>query len=543
MSYDFENVTLAKKKLDENDIDGAMHHLHNILKDNKDKIELYLINFDLFCRNQITIKNYDFLKTIAEYYFRDNFIYHQLAFPKAIKLTNFYKNRKAKSRKSSLIDIDIINEKLFQLILKKCLITDLDLEFYLTKIRKKLLKKFLSKRENQFFMKIYKFLIVFAEQKFFCEFIYHETDEEKELLKKLENKIKKKDDICELSILLISLYKPLNKCNYLQKKLISYISKSNEFNNFLKYVFHDPNKDKLVSKSLKSLSNFSNKTSRLMKRQYEENPFPRWRYTLRPMEGNDINEFTRRYSRTFFKKPKILIAGCGTGQQAMAWSAYKDSKIYAVDLSSVSLAYAIRKAKEKNIKNINFYHLDLLDLELLNKKFDIIISTGCLHHMEKPEEGLESLVNVLKPQGLIYLGLYSKRARSEIEWTRKYIQKSKIDVTEDNMREFRTKILNSKNKKLQSIRGLLDFYSLSNFRDLLFNYTEHTYDFIKIKELLESKKLNFIAFNEMPPNIIKSFKTHFPNENDEVNLKLWDKFEKIYPQTFLGMYRFWVKKN
>ena len=146
MSYDFENVTLGKKKLEENDIDGAMHHLHNILKDNKDHIELYLINFDLFCRNQITIKNYDFLKTIAEYYFRDNFIYHQLAFPQAIKLTNFYKKRKAKSRKSSLIDLDIINEKLFQLILKKCLITDLDLEFYLTKIRKKLLKKFLSKK-------------------------------------------------------------------------------------------------------------------------------------------------------------------------------------------------------------------------------------------------------------------------------------------------------------------------------------------------------------------------------------------------------------
>ena len=90
-----------------------------------------------------------------------------------------------------------------------------------------------------------------------------------------------------------------------------------------------------------------------MKRQYEENPFPRWRYTLRPMEGNDINEFTKRYSRTFFQKPEILIAGCGTGQQAMAWSAYKDSKIYAVDLSSVSLAYAIRKAKEKNMVSVS----------------------------------------------------------------------------------------------------------------------------------------------------------------------------------------------
>tara|TARA_B100000212_G_scaffold250893_1_gene192059 strand:+ start:140 stop:1780 length:1641 start_codon:yes stop_codon:yes gene_type:complete len=543
MSDDFENVALGKQKLEENDIDGAMYHLHNVLKDNKDHIELYLINFDLFCRNQISTKNYDFLKTIAEYYFRDNFIYHQLAFPQAIKLTNFYSNSKTESRKLSLIDLDIINEKLFQLIIKKCLITDLNLEFYLTKIRKKLLKKFLSNTDNQFFMKIYKFLIVFAEQKFFCEFIYHVSDEEKKLLKKLENKIKKKDDICELSILLISLYKPLNKCNYLQKKLVNYISKSNEFKEFLKYVFHDPHTDKQASISMKSMSNFSNKTSLLMKRQYEENPFPRWRFTLRPMKGNDINEFTNRYSDTFFQKPEILIAGCGTGQQAMAWSAYKDSKICAVDLSSESLAYAIRKAKEKNIKNINFYHLDLLDLELLNKKFDIIISTGCLHHMEKPEDGLESLVNVLKPQGLIYLGLYSKRARSEIEWTRKYIQKRKIDVTEDNMRSFRTKILNSENKKLQSIRGLLDFFSLSNFRDLLFNYTEHTYDFIKIKELLESKKLNFIAFNEMNPDVKNSFKNHFPNENDEVNLELWDKFEKIYPKTFLSMYRFWVKKK
>ena len=111
MSDDFENVALGKQKLEKNDIDGAMHHLHNVLKDNKDHIELYLINFDLFCRNQITIKNYDFLKTIAEYYFRDNFIYHQLAFSQAIKLTNFYKNRKAKTRKSSPFDLDIINEK------------------------------------------------------------------------------------------------------------------------------------------------------------------------------------------------------------------------------------------------------------------------------------------------------------------------------------------------------------------------------------------------------------------------------------------------
>ena len=93
MSDDFENVALGNKKLAENDMDAAMYHYHAILKDNKDHIKLYLTNFDLFCRNEITKKNHDFLKTIAEYYFSDNFIYHQLAFPQGIKLTNFYKNR------------------------------------------------------------------------------------------------------------------------------------------------------------------------------------------------------------------------------------------------------------------------------------------------------------------------------------------------------------------------------------------------------------------------------------------------------------------
>ena len=88
----------------------------------------------------------------------------------------------------------------------------------------------------------------------------------------------------------------------------------------------------------------------------------------------------------------------------------------------------------------------------------------------------------------------------------------------------------------------MDFYCLSNFRDLLFNYTEHTYDLIKIKKLLESKKLSFITFNDINPNLIKLFKNHFPDTNDESLLEFWDKFEKIYPKTFLGMYKFWVKK-
>ena len=66
------------------------------------------------------------------------------------------------------------------------------------------------------------------------------------------------------------------------------------------------------------------------------------------------------------KKPKILIAGCGTGQQIARKTFYKDATILAVDLSLSSLALAKRKMQEFNSKNIEFLHSDLLNLKKIN---------------------------------------------------------------------------------------------------------------------------------------------------------------------------------
>ena len=52
------------------------------------------------------------------------------------------------------------------------------------------------------------------------------------------------------------------------------------------------------------------------------------------------------FYNNYFNKPKILIAGSGTGQQIIGWSAFKNSQIIAVDLSKESLAYSIRKSEE-----------------------------------------------------------------------------------------------------------------------------------------------------------------------------------------------------
>ena len=87
------------------------------------------------------------------------------------------------------------------------------------------------------------------------------------------------------------------------------------------------------------------------------------------------------------EKLKILIAGCGTGQQLILAQRYKNAKIIAIDISSKSLAYAQRKLDEYQIKNVKLIQMDILDIEILNEKFDIIECVGVLHHMEHPLDG------------------------------------------------------------------------------------------------------------------------------------------------------------
>ena len=83
-------------------------------------------------------------------------------------------------------------------------------------------------------------------------------------------------------------------------------------------------------------------------------------------------------------------------------------------MSFASLAYAKRKIEELGHKNVEFLQGDILNLNILNKKFDIIECAGVLHHMREPLEGLKVLLNLLEPHGFLKLGLYSDKARKHI---------------------------------------------------------------------------------------------------------------------------------
>ena len=237
----------------------------------------------------------------------------------------------------------------------------------------------------------------------------------------------------------------------------------------------------------------------------------------------------------------ILIAGCGTGQHSIETAVkFKSAKVLAVDLSLSSLAYAKRKTKELNIQNIDYMQADILDLGKLGKQFDIVESVGVLHHMADPVAGWRVLTNCLKPGGLMKIGLYSELARQNIVEMRKEISKAGFGSSDVEMKSFRNMLIKSDKNHHKQILNSNDFYSLSEFRDLLFHVQEHRFTIPQIKEYLFNLGLKFCGFESSV--IVTDYKLTNCSEDDLYNLDKWETYEVKHPWIFSGMYQFWCQK-
>jgi SAM-dependent methyltransferase len=214
--------------------------------------------------------------------------------------------------------------------------------------------------------------------------------------------------------------------------------------------------------------------------------------------------------------------------------------VTAVDLSITSLAYAQRKATELGFSNLDYLQADILNLNQLDKKFDIIESLGVLHHMENPVIGWRILTNMLKPGGVMKVGLYSEFARRQITEIRDEILAKGLGKSKEEIKEFRQSLIESQNENYQQLKDSIDFYSLSTLTDLLFHVQEHQFNLPLISELLDELELKFCGFEARDMGF--QFRKYYGENVDIHDLQMWHEFEKENPETFSGMYQFWCQK-
>lgn len=110
-------------------------------------------------------------------------------------------------------------------------------------------------------------------------------------------------------------------------------------------------------------------------------------------------------------KLDILIAGCGSNQAAYYACRNPNWNVLGIDLSDSSLAHQKKLKHKHNLTNLRLEKLDLTKVESLGLDFDFITSTGVLHHLPDPDEGLAALKSVLRPEGVINLMVYGTSLR------------------------------------------------------------------------------------------------------------------------------------
>lgn len=104
---------------------------------------------------------------------------------------------------------------------------------------------------------------------------------------------------------------------------------------------------------------------------------------------------------------RILDAGCGTGHRLVgAAKRYPGAEFLGVDMTDASLEIASRLASRHGARNVRLQRANLLELKL-SERFDIVISTGVIHHLEDPLTGLKNLARHLTSDGVLVVWLYN----------------------------------------------------------------------------------------------------------------------------------------
>jgi 2-polyprenyl-3-methyl-5-hydroxy-6-metoxy-1,4-benzoquinol methylase len=312
----------------------------------------------------------------------------------------------------------------------------------------------------------------------------------------------------------------------------------------------EPLDEQVLRAGVPCLTSITDRVSESVRDQYEQNPYPRW--VKLPVSDRALcfnDELRRTLPFAPFtpmaddSAPEVLVAGCGTGSQSILIAQrFRGARVLAIDLSLSSISYAKRKTQELGIHNIEYAQADILKLGEIIDTFDIIESVGVLHHLADPFAGWRTLLSRLRPGGFMGLGFYSELARRHVVKTREFIGACGYTSTPDDIRRFRQDLAaQGESVEFQWLSKTPDFYSTSECRDLLFHVQEHRLTLGRIESFLDEFGLHFIGF-ELDPRVVHQYRARFTDDPSSTNLRNWASFEADNPDTFAGMYRFWIQQ-
>lgn len=463
----------------------------------------------------------------------------QPAFKKIYKFSNFGSRVSFNVKSFDKADYRPLLDPFFLNGLKKIAVYHPVFEEFLTCLRKRLLESLDAPKPRFARADVVSIAGALAHYAFYTEFIFDTTDEEERAVAALRGKLEMDEAAMKdaATAAVYACYAPLHALSSSAK--IAAFHANDDISGVIGVQIHDHLALLKRRGAVEAVTPIEDAVSKKVQEQYEEFPYPRWKAYSKEIADEQAEGGLRG------KKAEILVAGCGTGREAIQHAAvFPDAGVLGVDLSRMSLAYAIGRAEELGFKNVTFRQADILKLGALDKKFDYISSSGVLHHMDKPLEGWRVLCGLLKAGGLMRIALYSKIARRHIVEAHKAIASGGFSGTARGMRQFRRRSPELLDRTaMQDLYNRGDYFHLSMYRDLLFHVQEHRFDIPEIAQMLQTLGLEFVKFGGIPPGVLAAYRKDYPDDPEAKNLAHWHAFEQENPDTFSNMYHFWCRKR
>lgn len=131
-----------------------------------------------------------------------------------------------------------------------------------------------------------------------------------------------------------------------------------------------------------------------------------WRY-FSQYNAENYYKLIHPVESDFFKGKMGLDAGCGAGRHAHQ-AAQDGAEIFAVDISeAVDSAYM----NTESSPNVHVLQADIYHLPFKKGCFDFVYSLGVIHHTPNPPKAFNMLVKLLRPNGVIFIWVYSDSRR------------------------------------------------------------------------------------------------------------------------------------
>lgn len=279
----------------------------------------------------------------------------------------------------------------------------------------------------------------------------------------------------------------------------------------------------------------------VVSRQYERWTYPPPIHDLQAWSAGNWEWFDPSHAHKVLWPDKphrpeldILIAGCGTNQAAVFAYNNPQSRVVAVDISQASLGHQQYLKDKHGLWNLELHQLPIEELSTLGLDFDLVVSTGVLHHMADPKVGMKAVADQLRPDGVAAIMLYARYGRIGIEILEGVFQELGLEQSDESIQVVRdaVRMLSPEHPVRPYLKIAGDLASDSGLVDTFLHGRAKSYDVDGCIELADSAGLDFQGWLLKAPYYAHDVSGPSGSFYDAINklpeAKIWSVMERIH---------------